>query len=279
MKVDINEIKNFNKMIPLYIKDHLTFKDGAYLCPKCNKPLTYIDGCDHVECDYCRDIKGYISLVMYCENKDFKTAYKEAKAEYSLFSISLEANNTKTYYELDKRTIGTTYYNHRSNLLELYNTNYQELPLIFCDDGIGGLLFSELYPICDKETMPNIVGIKHEAYIYNAMRVLMSKGVKNNHKIKLFLIFENEREANKIKKGLIAELNKHEFFNYIVVEDLINHDYEHTIMDHYKHNKDTFNHELKRIVSQFNARYKKPIREPKGSECDNLTTTTPKGAN
>lgn len=278
MKVDINEIKNFNKMIPQYIREHLTFKDGVYLCPKCNKPLTYIDGCDHIECDYCRDIKGYISLLMYCENLDFKNAYNKAKSEYSAFCVSNEAQKVKTYYELDKRTIGTIYYNHRSNLLDIYKTDYQELPLIFCDGIIGNLLFNELYPICECGTMPNIIGIKHEAYIYNAMRVLMSKGVKNSHKIKIFLIFENEREANKIKKGLVAELNKYEFLNYIIVDDLINHEAEHTIMEHYKHNKDSFSQELKRIVSQFNARYKKPIIEHKETESDKLSTLSLKDA-
>ena len=265
-EIDIKELKAFNNLIPSYLNSgKIKREKGLYLCPICNRPLTYVDGSNHIECEYCQDkngkklIRGYLSLLMYNENLSFKEAYKHAKSELSLFNLSVDRGEVKDYTAIDKRTIGVNYLNDRDNLLSIYDSDYINKPLIFSDPKTADLIYNSLIGVMEKAKMPNILAISNTNYVYNAMSVLMK--MKLNHKIKLFLIFENEKDSNATKRHLLHDLYKYDFSNFIVVEDLINHDKEHTIQAHYKNNKDYFSYELKNIVSTFNARYKKPLLE------------------
>lgn len=282
MSAYTDKLKSFNALIPNYVIHHLKRDGNKYLCPICNKPLTYSEGVNHIECEYCHDkngkklIRGYLSLLMYSENLDYKTAFNRAEKELNELNPS-----TTDYATMDKRQIGIRYANAPSNILKIYDSDYNEKPLIFTDNLLITLLFAELYSVMADKT-PNIIAISNTNYVYNAMSVLMK--MKRNHTIKLFLIFENDKESHETQKHLINDLHKYDFLNYIVVDhnEIITHtDGVHTIQAYARKNKDSLKWQLKNIVSTFNARYEKPILTSETAKTDNLyieSNKTPKNA-
>lgn len=272
------ELKRTNILIPNYVKNHLKHdSNNKCLCPICNKPLTYIEGANHIECETCQDssgkklIRGYVSLLMFNENLSFSEALDKAKTQLKSVEDGETEKSTIEYKDIDTREIGVNYVNKKGGgVLDIYETDYLNNALIFTDKKLSDLLFMELLSVMPLNTMPNILEIVSENYIYNAVSVLMK--MKKNHKIKIYLIFENDKESNRIKTKLISDLHKYEFLNYILVDTLINHDNEHTIIEHAKRNKENFKYELLNLVKNFKAYYKRPILEAKESETDKDTT-------
>ena len=100
MSAYTDKLKSFNALIPNYVIHHLKRDGNKYLCPICNKPLTYSEGVNHIECEYCHDkngkklIRGYLSLLMYSENLDYKTAFNRAEKE-DVVSVSINVDDDR----------------------------------------------------------------------------------------------------------------------------------------------------------------------------------------
>lgn len=268
-------LKNLNVAIPTYVTHLKRDKDGFLLCPNCNHRLTYVENSDHIECDVCNKIHGIVNLIQYNEHISFSNALKMAK------ELAEKPNdNVIRFKDVDKRTIGVRYENAKSDILKIYDSNYNDLPLIFTDMETGSLIYGELLSLYlgqenYKSMIPNIISISASNYVYNAMSVLMR--MKKSHHIKIFVVMENRKEITPIKTKLLNDLQKYEF-NNVVIPDLIeNYDLYKSIKGRYERDKLNFRFFIDNVFKNFNV-YKKAFRETKDTEHKELRTETPNGA-
>ena len=274
------KLKNLNIAIPLYVKDLKTDRDGFLLCPNCNHRLTYVKNTDHIECDSCSKIHGIVNLIQYNEHLTFSDALAKAKQLASVSDISNDAVKVISYKDVDKRTIGVVYENSKLDPLKIYDSNYLDLPLIFTDTETGSLLHTELLSYYletnkDIKTLPNILSITNVNYVYNAMSVLMR--MKKSHHIKIFVVMENRKEINPIKKRLLEDLQKYKFSNVVIPDLVENYELYKSIKGRYERDKFNFKYFIDNVFKNFNV-YKKAFRDTKASSTEQLDTETDKTA-
>ena len=257
------ELKAYNKLIPSYLEQNFRKKDGFYLCPLCNKPLTYIENTDHIECDNCNNIHGLLHLIMYNEHLDFKNALTRANKLLQLTNFltgeSEKLNAVRDYDTINKvakRFIGLTYENDREYPENYYKSYYSVRPLIFTSGKYGALFYHTLlsYEGLNKNKIANIITIQNVNHTSNALSVLLHS--KKNHKLKIFLVFNIDNNALNIKQELLRQFRKYKFYNFVILDLSLNNNYL-DINDFYKRDPDSFKFYLANSLKNYDGLYKK----------------------
>lgn len=256
------DIKKYNRIIPYYLNNDYGIKRGlnnSFLCPACNSKLIYYEDTDYIECSQCKNIRGAIRLIMFNEKLSFSDALARADKIYKLAEIS-ETDKNKNLssrpYELIGETVrrfnGLIYENDRTKPENFYKSDYRNNAFVYAGSK-GEFFYHLLLAKNSKEKTPNIITITNKRFIYNAVSVLLN-GVKDNHKLKIFLAFDYTEKDILIKNELLKWLKKYNFYNIIIADLRLNYE---NIDDFYKKDALSCAYYIDNYFKSFNAYYRK----------------------